>query len=280
MSEIIDAHLEHMEGEHRAEATIKARRRLLYAAHRDLPNGLDDVYTKDLKAYIENPAWTRWTAHTYDSHFRGFYSWAYEYGWMTMDPTIGLKRPPSGKTRPKPLNRAEIALALQLSGEPWHSCIMLGIGAGLRASELAAIRREDITPDYVHVRSGKGGKERFVDTCDVLWEWVQDRPSGLLVQGPNGQQITGQWLSCHQQKHWRSIALPRWHLHRLRHTFCTTMWRDRHDPLIIRDLMGHASLESTQLYAEPDGSRQAVASIDAFLRELQPEPSRLEPAAA
>lgn len=269
MSELIEAHLDYLEDEHKSAVTIKCRRRTLKAAHRDLPNGLDNVYTDDIKAYLANPDWSRWTIKTYYTHLVGFYRWAAEVGEMTADPTMGLKAPPPGKTRPKPItNRDEIWHALDMSPEPWHSCIMLGLGAGLRSSELAAIRREDITPEYVHVRSGKGDKERYVDTCHSLWEWVQDRPGGLLVRNSRGQEVTGEWLSARQRRHWISIGLPAWHLHRLRHTFCTTMWRaDHHDPLVIRDLMGHESVETTTLYAEADRAayRQAVAAVDVLL---------------
>jgi integrase len=189
---------------------------------------------------------------------------------------VGVRR------RPEPVTPAELATALRATGEPWLTTIMLGVGAGLRASEMAAIRREDITEEYVHVRCGKGGKERFVDTCGALWAFVQDRPAGFLVRRPDGRPVTGAWLSSKQSLHWRSIGLPGWHLHRLRHTFCTTMWQAGNDPLVVRDLMGHASVATTQGYAQAarGAYRQAVATIDALLREHQPDGSRLVPAAA
>jgi len=55
----------------------------------------------------------------------------------------------------------------------------------------------------------------------------------------------------------------------LRHTFCSAMLAAGHDALILRDLMGHASVVTTQGYAHVTSTqrRRAVASIDALLRE-------------
>jgi site-specific recombinase XerD len=283
MSDMIEAHLKYLEDEQKRSArTLYERRTFLTRADRELPRGLGDIYTTDILAFLDDPDWTRWTARTYCSHFRGLYSWAYREGWMSADPTAGMRSPRRGVSRPKPVPAHELAIALAGSPEPWYSCIMIGVGAGLRASELAELRREDVTPEYVHVRCGKGGKERFVDTCECLWEFVSGRPPGLLVRKPNGEGVTGKWLSSHQQEHWRSIGLPRWHLHRLRHTFCTTAWASGADPLAVRDLMGHESIVTTEVYSETPGGerRKAVSAVDALLREHQPVRTRLVPAAA
>jgi len=65
------------------------------------------------------------------------------------------------------------------------------------------------------------------------------------------------------------IGLAHLHLHMLRHTFCSAMLAAGHDALILRDLMGHASVVTTQGYAHVTSTqrRRAVASIDALLRE-------------
>lgn len=276
MTTLIEDHLDHLEGK-ASEATIRDRRRVLLAAHRELPNGLDDVYTADLKAFLANPDWKRWTVRTYYTHLVAFYRDAYASGWMTMDPMVALKPPPTGLLRPKPITSLEeIRLAFERSPEPWHACIMLGIGAGLRSSELAAIRKEDVTPEFVHVRDGKGGKERYIDTCESLWKWVCDQPGGLLVRWADGRPVTGRQLSARQRRHWVSIGLPSWHLHRFRHTFCTTMWRQPGaDPLVVRDLMGHVSVSTTQGYYEPDRAeyRHAVSAVDVLLRASKRTPA-------
>lgn len=275
MSDLIEAHLAWMEDERYSQNTINDRRKLLKLADRRLPQGLFDVTDLEVEEFLANPNWSRWTAHTYYGHLAGAYRWWYSEGLMSADPIADIPIPPGGLCRPKPINAEELAEALKRSPEPWYTCILLGIGAGLRASEMAQIRREDITAEFVHVRNGKGGRERFVDTCDSLWAALRDRPSGLLVRRRYGKPVTTTYLSSGQRRHWCSIGLPQIHLHRLRHAFCTWMLQAGHDSLVIRDLMGHVSVLTTQGYAQPAAAqrRAAVGALDRVLGVLTRAPA-------
>jgi len=276
MEQIIAAHLAWMaqdEEGHFLPISIAARARLLNHAHRSLPRGLGDVYSHELKAYLHNPDWSDWTRHTYFAHLAGFYAWGCRVGWFTLDPMAGLRCPTGKDFLPKPLTTTELTLALHRSTHSplWYTCILLGVGAGLRAAEMAALRREDINDEYLHVRRGKGGKPRIVAICPVLWAHLQHHPSGPVLHRPaNERPVTGAFLSRSQQAHWRSIGLPQIHLHRLRHTFATVMYEADADPLVIRDLMGHASVATTQGYALVSGRKRgrAVAAVDVLLSAL------------
>lgn len=272
MCETVDAHLQWMQVERYARTTIRDRRKVLSHLDRQLPRGCCDVYADELEAFLATPTWARWTAHTYYGHLAGFYRWAYAEQWLSADPTAELAPPPSGICRPKPLTTDEISMVFQRSPEPWYGAAILAIGAGLRVSEIAVLHRRDVTPEYVHVRNGKGGRERFVDTAGCLWAYVAQLPPGPIVRRPYGRVVTGPYLSSQQRAHWLSIGLPQVHLHRLRHTFCTAMWQAGGDPLVIRDLMGHASVVTTQGYALPAATqrRRAVAAIDALLEDHRP----------
>lgn len=269
MCEVVDAHLEWMRDPKQgfADTTIRDRRKVLAHLDRLLPRGCCDVYADELDAFLGSPEWLPWTAHTYDAHLRGFYRWAAEYQWLSLDPMVEVPRRPAGVCRPKPITPADLKTVFDRSPEPWYGAAMLAVGAGLRASEIAATERRDITPEYVHVRCGKGGKERYVDTCASLWAYVAQLPPGPIVRRPYGRVVTGPYLSSQQRAHWVAIGLPHVHLHRLRHTFCTAMFQAGHQALVIRELMGHESLTTTQGYALPAQGqrRQAVAAIDALL---------------
>jgi integrase len=272
MNDLIDAHLDWMAREGYSSTSIEDRRQVLTCLNRRLRHGLDDTDSDEITAYLTNPNWSRWTAHTYRAHLSGFYSWGVAEGELIGDPMTAVPKMPNGSRRPKPITPLELAQALQRSGEPYRTGIMLAVGAGLRSSEMAACRREDVTEEFVHVRRGKGGKERWVETCAALWEHVREKPSGLLLRRPYGRPVTGAWLSSHQRRHWVSIGLPQIHWHRLRHTFCTAMLQAGHDALVLRDLMGHASVATTQIYALPaaEQRRNAVAAVDALIRNSAP----------
>jgi len=274
---VINAHLEWMEDEHPdrrprrySQRSIHDRAGCLDRADRALPRGLCDVYPTEIRDYLSNPEWSEWTRHTYDGHLRGFYAWGTAAGWLTCDPMVGLAAQPSGQFLPRPLTAQELRLALQLSEDPWYTCIILGVGAGLRASEMAALVREDITDEYVLVRRGKGGRGRVVPTCNSVWSHLRDRPGGPVLRRSRGRPVTGSWLSACQHRHWSGIGLPQIHLHRLRHTFCSIMYDAGHDPLVLRDLMGHASVVTTQGYALVSGRKrlQALAAVDELLASL------------
>lgn len=271
MENYIDAHIEWMEYEQFAQSTRDSRARLLHHAHTHLPRGLD-AYPAEIARYLTNPRWSDWTRHTYDAHLRGFYAWWYYEGGITYDPMVEVRVQPRGQFLPKPLTAMELTLALRRSAEPWFTCILLGVGAGLRASEMADLRREDITDEYLHVRNGKGGKARLVDTCGAIWLHLRDRPSGPILCRPRPPwlPVTGQWLSARQVAHWRKIGLPQIHLHRLRHTFATVIFDADIDSLVVRDLLGHASVATTQGYALVSGRnrRRAIGAVDALLGDL------------
>jgi Site-specific recombinase XerD len=157
---------------------------------------------------------------------------------------------------------------------------MLGLFAGLRSSEMAGCRREHITAEFVHVVRGKGGKERWVDTSRTLWAYVKALPRGPLLIRDNGQPATGRWLSSQQYRHWRAIGLPHVHNHRLRHTFCTEMLDQGSDSMIVRDMMGHASVQTTQGYAgiKASARRRAIESLDDLVGHEPVSPRLVPPA--
>src|SRR5262245_54443406 len=273
IAQAVAAHLSWMQDEQFSPVSIASRTRALARTDAALPNGLGDVYPHEIKTYLSQDGWAPWTRHTYDSHLRGFYAWGVQEGWFDHDPMLELARWPTGQFTPIPLTPGELSQALDRSPEPWYTCIILGVGAGLRASEMAELRREDVTDRYVHVRCGKGGRARLVDTCQALWTHLCSLPAGpVLRRLTSPRPVTVKWLVSAQRLHWRSIGLPQIHLHRFRHTFCTTMIEDEHDSLVVRDLMGHASVATTQGYALVSGRRRrsAVASVDRLLTALRP----------
>jgi integrase len=278
MSDIAIAHCDWMRSDDHDDpapppyspASIELRAQVLAHADRHLPCGLDDVHPREIQAYLHSQAWgwKPWTRHTYHCQLHGFYRWAVASGRMSHDPMARLRTPPDGAARPKPVTTEQLRRALAMADDFWRLVLILAAFAGLRASEIAQLERGDITEEAVHVRCGKGGKERFVTTAATVWEAVRDRPPGPLLRRPHGGVVSGRWLSRVQSRFWRSAGLPDVHLHRLRHWFATQMLAAGHDCLVIRDLMGHASVATTQGYVAVAASlhQRAVAALDQLFR--------------
>jgi len=258
MSDLIDVYAQ---AAGRSAATITVRCRVLRHADRHLPGGLDTACADDLAAYLAQTK-TAWTRHTYWSHLRGYYRTMVRAGRLTMDPMAHLDSPAQGDSMPNPVSDEELARAIADSPEqPWRTAVILAAYAGLRCMELVALLREDVTEQAVHIRNGKGGKGRYVPTHPVLWGYIVDRPAGPLVLSATGRPMHAGWISSVQRAHWDALAMPDVHMHRFRHWFGSALVERGVGIEVVRELMGHANIATTQGYVRVSVARQRVALL-------------------
>lgn len=164
-------------------------------------------------------------------------------------------------------------------GHPWRplrerALLELLYAAGLRISEALGLDLEDLSFDGGFVRViGKGDKERLVPVGDialgVLSEWINGPRSPLLALGHleplrGGPLFVGdrggRWA---RQQAWGAVkraaaaaGLPdRVSPHTLRHSFATHLLEGGADLRIVQELLGHASISTTQLYTHVTGER-------------------------
>jgi site-specific recombinase XerD len=129
--------------------------------------------------------------------------------------------------------------------------------AGLRSAEAVGLDLGDVDfeQEHVHVRNGKGAKDRVVPLGEEAGHWVARylrearpslvrRPERALFLSARGQRLDTSTL--------RRLA-P--HPHRLRHAFATHLLENGADLRTIQELLGHASLSTTQVYSHVDGKR-------------------------
>jgi len=146
--------------------------------------------------------------------------------------------------------------------------------AGLRASEAAKLRHEDVIwrdgePVVLHL-IGKGDKEALLPLALSLRRYLpaftQPARRGWLFVGYKGGHVTrgaaSVWLMADAAK--AGIPRRKAHIHSLRHSFATHLLRAGVDLVTIRELMRHASLANTQIYLHVDPERLlgAIESID------------------
>ena len=136
---------------------------------------------------------------------------------------------------------------------------MLAAYGGLRASELAGVRREHVTEHNIRILRAKGGNPASIDTHPMIWALVEPRPPGPLVVRPTGRPVTGQWLGTFGKRHFASIGLPGVHLHRFRHWFATALLESGADIRTVQDSMRHRSITSTQGYTAVRGGKRRLA---------------------
>lgn len=146
-------------------------------------------------------------------------------------------------------------------------------GAGLRVSELVGLDLADVGPDMLRVR-GKGGKQRDVPIVSkaraAIDAWLarrhELRPSAnALFVNYRGGRLTTRSVARHLARY--ALVTPRHvHPHALRHSFATHLLDMGADLRGIQELLGHASLSTTQRYTHVSSERMLQIYEDAHPR--------------
>lgn len=138
-----------------------------------------------------------------------------------------------------------------------RALVELVYSAGLRSAEAVGLDLGDIDfeQELVHVRRGKGGKERVVPLGEEASHWVaryvrEARPA--LANGANDALFISARGKRLDTSTLRRLA-P--HPHRLRHAFATHLLEGGADLRTIQELLGHNSLSTTQMYSHVDAHR-------------------------
>lgn len=183
---------------------------------------------------------------------------------------VGARRPRTGGRlvrQPQPLPEAltseEVAAFVADLGTHRDRAMALGmLLGGLRAGEIRSLRLADVDMGLRRVRVvGKGGRERVVPIDRPFFTEVasylrSERPEGLstpecfvVLRGPTaGNPLTEAGLRKIFRTHRARSGAARVRPHRLRHTYGTELAQAGIDLLALRELMGHASPETTALY--------------------------------
>lgn len=140
-----------------------------------------------------------------------------------------------------------------------NRCIVrVGLEAGLRAGELAALKPEhlDMRTCRLVVREGKGAKDRVLwvtdDLRDLIGRWLERRPPSLwLFPTRDGGQINTRYLRT-MIKHYAVKAgiaeAERVTPHVLRHTFATDLLRETKNIRLVQKALGHSDVSTTMIY--------------------------------
>ena len=200
-----------------------------------------------------------------------------------------IRAPKAGRRLPRPLSppdaRAMTTTALREgeAREPWilardAAVLALCYGAGLRISEALSIRRADAPvgeTDAVTI-VGKGGKTRSAPIIPPVRTAVENylslcpyalKPAGPLFVGAKGGPLSPRIVQLAMERMRGALGLPDTATpHALRHSFATHLLARGGDLRTIQDLLGHASLSTTQVYTGVDSARLLAAYRSAHPR--------------
>lgn len=211
------------------------------------------------------------------SALRSFFSHLEREGVVATEALNTIRTPRLPKSLPKALTVSEARLTLkapaELEDEPWVAArdmavLSLLYGAGLRISEALAITRADLESQTLRV-TGKGGKTRLVPVLPAvsaaIEAYLADLPFVLagddaLFRARRGGPLSPRHVQASMQILRGRLGLPDSATpHALRHSFATHLLGAGADLRSIQDLLGHASLSTTQRYTEVDAQRLLAA---------------------
>jgi site-specific recombinase XerD len=181
---------------------------------------------------------------------------------------------------PVVLSRDEVARLIAAAGNLKHqTALSVAYGAGLRASEVVALKVTDINSQrmILRIEQGKGSKDRYAMLSPVLLErlrgwWRVARAQGKMLEGgwlfPGVNPIES--LSCRQLNRAVHAAAQdanidkRVSMHTLRHSFATHLLEQKVDIRVIQVLLGHKKLDTTALYAQvaTDLLREVISPLE------------------
>jgi integrase/recombinase XerC len=211
------------------------------------------------------------------SAWRAFYRFLLDQDrTLSEDPCAGLKAPKSPKRLPSVLTPDEAVRLVAIEGsDRWmlrdRALLELAYSSGLRLSELAGLDVEGVDLATGEVRVwGKGAKERVVPVGgaarEAIGAWLAQR-SGLPVADGNALFIGGGGRRMSARTIERRLA--QWavrcgldrhvHPHMLRHSFASHVLQSSGDLRAVQEMLGHASIASTQVYTHLDF--QALAKV-------------------
>jgi integrase/recombinase XerC len=200
-----------------------------------------------------------------------------------------VRAPKAGRRLPRPLSPAD-AKAMTTTTlrdgeerEPWilardAAVLALCYGAGLRISEALSIRRADAPTGETDAITivGKGQKSRSAPIIPPVRRAVEDylslcpfslKPAGPLFIGAKGGPLSPRIVQLAMARMRGALGLPETATpHALRHSFATHLLARGGDLRTIQDLLGHASLSTTQVYTGVDSARLLAAYRSAHPR--------------
>lgn len=201
---------------------------------------------------------------------RRFHAFTVTEGMTGSDPAAGVTPPRAAMRLPESLTVPEV-LALVTAPAPDtptglrdRAVLELLYGSGCRVSELTAADVDDLdTSSRVMIVTGKGNKQRIVPVGRMAAEAAEaylvrvrpalaakGQPSPALLLNPRGGRLTRQSVWNILRRAAETAGVAGVHPHVLRHSFATHLLEGGADIRVVQELLGHASVTTTQIYTK------------------------------
>jgi len=232
------------------------------------------------------------------SAVRSFYRYLLREEMVQVNPVKDTSSPRLDRRLPEFLTNEEMVRLIETPdlstplGQRDRALLELLYAAGLRVSELARLNLEQVDLDTREIRVwGKGSKERLTligePAAQALTTYLNDgrlnllgrKSTNALFVNRYGTRLTERSVQELLDKYARIVGIgKKIHPHMLRHTFATHMLNGGADLRVVQELLGHASLSSTQIYTHVSKSqaRKVYLSAHPLAKEVLDEPGQIK----
>ena len=227
-------------------------------------------FIKEYLVFMYNKKYKRNTIARKLSSLRSFYKYLFNNNIIKTNPFKYVKTPKKEKMLPKYLSVVDLETIFNVPdlnfnlGQRDRLILEILYATGIRVGELVEIKVSDIDFFNKEIKvNGKGSKQRIVEFGDYCFEYINlflndgrekilkkhNKTSSYLIINDHGDKITTRGVELLIDKIIKKAALKRKVTpHMLRHTFATHLLNEGCDILTVKELLGHESLESTQIY--------------------------------
>jgi len=313
MAKLLECYLEWRRVRHYAESTIDGTRRYLlrfldWLAERGVsePGAVSLAMLEHYQAalfYHRKKNGEPLSIFSQQGHLtalRSFFRWLAQRHYIHANPASEIQIPKRPKVLKPVLSPEEVESVLAVPevsdalGLRDRAILELFYSTGLRRSELVRLRLYDLdrSRGRIHIRQAKGKKDRLLPTGKRALAWIEaylgrSRPllecgqdEGELFLTEHGEAISPNHLTGLVRRYFdRAGITKRGGCHLLRHTMATLMLEGGADIRFIQEMLGHASLETTEIYThvalekleEIHAATHPGARLEAKERDLEAE---------
>ena len=278
LAQHVESYLKRLASVRRASrATVDGRRRDLqafakYAQDAGLasPSQIDTHHVRGYVASMRRAKAGSATVKRHLSSLRGFFRHLVDHGELRANPALEVRAPKQAQPLPKTLTKEDAMRLVEAPADGTaiatrdRAILELFYSSGLRLAELHGLDLDAFESDFTEVRvTGKGSRQRIVPVGrkarEALRAWLRERPDHAgageraLFVSSRGSRLSRNSIGA-RLSHWarRAGLGVRVHPHRLRHSFATHLLEESGDLRAVQELLGHASISTTQVYTHLD----------------------------
>jgi integrase/recombinase XerD len=239
-----------------------------------------EITRGEIEAFLAAQSVSRKTLRNYHTGLSALYTWAVENGYAKVHLLRRIARPQPQMRKIIPFSDAEIHAMLSAltrskayinhgtstshtlpHAERNKAILVALLDTGLRADELCSLTIADLDTRNLrlHIRAGKGDKERFTPisarTAQIIHKYLTSKRDNLTPDAPlfaveHGYRMTRHMLLKLVKTIGDRAEVPNVHPHRFRHTFAISYLRNGGDPWTLQDILGHTDMTMVRRYLQ------------------------------